>query len=367
MFYLFHKFVKDDRNEIPLELGPTLLDRIRDVLVITVELPELENPSEEDLLTEAIKKPGIFDSQLYLFEVVGLLVSLHFKSVENATSLLLSFVQPLLDDLQTNLQAIKSAQDVVQILKVHHIVMALGDIARGFPDYPDPVPEHYVPPPIPVFRQMTQAIVVSLEAMNVFKPVRDAARFAFARMVATTGAHIIDFIPALMSSLLSHFEQTELVDFVNFLSQLMHKLNAQISDVLVQLVMPLHARTMELLSAPITGTDDRVVHTDTKKGYLTFLNNVLTNRLHGILLSDGGSYSLARTQGSDRFTFRKQDTIRSSVRKCYRLCRGYLRTVRSTPRVYLPRPLRLYLGPSQPRACQWRSSPIIARVRHVHL
>lgn len=286
MYYLFYKFVKDDRNEIPLELVTTLLDGIRDVLVITVELPELENP-EDDLLTEAIRKPGIFDSQLYLFEVVGLLASLRYQNVEEASSLLLSFVQPLLDELQLNLQSIKSPQDVVPVVKVHHIVMALGDIARGYPDYPDPLPQTFIPPPIDIFRQMTQAIVVSLEAMNVFKPVRDAARFAFTRMVATTGAHIIDFIPALMSSLLSHFEPTELVDFVNFLGQLMHKLNTQISDVLVQLVMPLHARTMEILAAPITGTDDRLTHTDTKKAYLAFLNSLMTNKLHGILLAEG--------------------------------------------------------------------------------
>ena len=304
MFYLFHKFVKDDRGEIPVEVVITLLNGIRDVLVITVELPELESP-EDDLLTEAIKKPGIFDSQLYLFETVGLLSSIRFQNVEEATSLLLSFVQPLLDDLQTNLQSIKSAQDVIPILKVHHIVMALGDIARGFPPYPDPVPPNYIPPPIPVFRQMTQAIVVSLEAMNVFKPVRDAARFAFSRMVTTTGAHITDFIPALMSSLLSHFEASELADFVNFLSQLMHKLSTQISDVLVQLIMPLHARTMEMLSAPITGTDDRVTHNETKKGYLTFLNNVMANKLHGILLSEGLSSYLCSSPNVHHSHFRK--------------------------------------------------------------
>ncbi|KAH8118024.1 ARM repeat-containing protein [Phellopilus nigrolimitatus] len=286
VFYLFYKFIKDDRSDIPVELVVTLLNGIRDVLVIEVAIPELENPTEQDLLTEAIGNPGIFDSQLYLFEVVGLLVSLIFKSPDEIAALLLSFVQPLLDELETNLQTVKSTQDVVQIVKVHHVIMALGNIAKGFPDFPEPIPEGYIMPPIRVFRQMTQAIVVSLGAMNVFKPVRDAARFAFARMVATTSSQITDFIPALMSSLIAHFEPTELVDFMNFIGLLMHRLGTEMFHVLNQLVAPLHARITELLASPITGTDDKLTHVDTKKAYLTFLNNIMVNKLHSVFISD---------------------------------------------------------------------------------
>lgn len=283
---MFYKFIKEDRSDISIELVGTLLNGVRDLLVIEVELPELENPAEQDLLTEAINNSGVFDSQLHLYEVVGLLVSLCFKNADEHTALLLSFVQPLLDELEANLQAIKSAQDVVQIVKVHHVIMALGSIAKGYPEVPQPIPEGYILPPISVFRQMTQAIIVSLGAMSSFKPVRDAARFAFARMVATTGSHITDFIPAMMTSLLSHFEPTELVDFVNFISLLMHRLGMEMSDVLNQLIMPLHARIMELLVSPITGTDDRVTHGDAKRAYLTFLNNIMSNKLHAILISD---------------------------------------------------------------------------------
>ncbi|KAL5504140.1 LOS1 [Sanghuangporus vaninii] len=286
LFYLFYKFIKEDRSDISVGLVGTLLNGVRDLLVIDVELPELENPAEDDLLTETIKNSGIFDSQLHLFEVVGLLVSLCFKNAEEHVALLLSFVQPLLDELEANLQAIKSPQDVIQIVKVHHVMMALGSIAKGYPEVPQPIPEGYILPPISIFRQMTQAIVVSLHAMSGFKPVRDAARFAFARMVATTGSHITDFIPEMMSSLLAHFEPTELVDFMNFISLLMHRLGPEMSDVLNQLVMPLHARIMELLASPITGTDDRVTHGDTKRAYLAFLNSILSNRLHAILISE---------------------------------------------------------------------------------
>lgn len=172
-----YKFLKEDRNEISPALAVTLLNGIRDVLEVTVELPEVDG-SDGVTLNEAVEYPGIFDSQLYLFETTGLLISLTFKNVEENTALLMSVVRPLLEKLSFNLQRIKSPADVEEIIMVHHVILALGNVAKGFPDLPSPLPEGYILPPIAVFREMTQAIVVSLEAMNVFKVVRDAVSVA---------------------------------------------------------------------------------------------------------------------------------------------------------------------------------------------
>ncbi len=173
MFYLFHRFIKEDRNEITPELAAKLIQSLRDVLVIQVDLPELESP-DQDLLAEAIKHPGIFDAQLYLFETVGTLVSLFYKSPEQRNELLSSITNPMLDDLSQNLRAAKGTQDVMPILKVHHNIMALGNIAKGFPDFPSPIPEGYLLPPVEIFTQIAQAILVSLEALNVLRAIRDA-------------------------------------------------------------------------------------------------------------------------------------------------------------------------------------------------
>lgn len=173
VFYLFHRFIKEDRNEITPELAAKLIDSLRDVLVIVVDLPELEGP-EQDLLTEAIKHPGIFDAQLYLFETVGTLVSLFYKSPDQRNELLSSIVNPMLDELSRDLQAVKGTEDVMPILKVHHNIMALGNIAKGFPDFPSPIPEGYLLPPVEIFTRIAQAILVSLEALNVLRPIRDA-------------------------------------------------------------------------------------------------------------------------------------------------------------------------------------------------
>ena len=99
-FYLFYKFIKEDRSDISYELVGTLLNAIRDLLTFDIQLPELDNPAEQDLLTEAVNNPGSFDSQLYLFEIIGLVVSICFKNADETAALMLSFVQPLLDELE---------------------------------------------------------------------------------------------------------------------------------------------------------------------------------------------------------------------------------------------------------------------------
>jgi exportin-T len=171
VFYLFHRFIKDNQREISLELAGTLLEGIRDTLIIRVELPEVDPNEPNDPLTEATSTP---DPQLYLFETIGTLVHLFFKTPEQSSALLLSVVTPLLEDLSENLRAFEGKQDVLPIVKIHHIIMALGNIVKGFPDYPTPVPEDFVLPPLPVFRNVAQAILTSLGAMKEFKVVRDA-------------------------------------------------------------------------------------------------------------------------------------------------------------------------------------------------
>ncbi|KAI0775191.1 ARM repeat-containing protein [Trametes elegans] len=286
VYYLFYRFVKEDRNEISPEVAVSLLESIRDLLVIQVEVPESENSESQDILQEAVSTPSIFDSQLYLFEATGTLVSLLYKTPDQAAALLLSVVRPLLDELSVSLQAVKGPDSVLPILKVHHIIMALGNLAKGFPEYPNPVPENFVAPPLEVFREVGQAILVCLEAMNVFRVVRDATRFAFARILATTGSNVAQLIPPLMANLLAHFEPTELIDFMNFIGLSIHKLQEDLLDVLDQLIGPLSAHINGLLAQPVTGTDDQVTQVDTKRAYLGLLNSIISSKLHTVFISD---------------------------------------------------------------------------------
>lgn len=183
LYYLFYKFIKENRQEIPIDLSSKIIDTMRDLLPVEAEIPSDLEDAEFDILGEIVRN-STFDSQLYLFESAGILTSLNFKTPETQASLLLSLVKPLMNDLSLNLQIVREKgwnkddlDTLMPIVKMHHVIMALGNIAKGFPDYPTVIPENYIMPPLDVFVEVAKAILVCLEAMNVLKVIRDAVRF----------------------------------------------------------------------------------------------------------------------------------------------------------------------------------------------
>ncbi|KAG8712895.1 pre-tRNA nuclear export protein [Ceratobasidium sp. 395] len=285
VFYIFHKFIKDCKTEIPAEYVTTIIDSMRDVLVVRAELPEPES-SEQDLLSEALGSAGLFDSQLYLFESVGTLVSLLSKEPERQATVLQSITNPLLASLQQSIQTpITGPQDILPILQAHHVIRVLGSVSKGFPDVVGATP---VPAPawVLVLKQVAEAILLSLEAMNQHRAIRDAARFAFARIIASTGSNITQYIPMLMDRLLRQSQPVELVDFLAFLSFTVHKLQNEIFNVLDELISPLSTHIFEILAKPVEGTDDRLQHNDTKKAYLDFVTHIMTDQIHDVFVSE---------------------------------------------------------------------------------
>lgn len=61
-------------------------------------------------------------------------------------------------------------------------------------------------------------------------------------------------------------------------------------DVLDELIGPLSAHINGLLAQPVTGTDDQVTHTDTKKAFLALLNSIIASKLHTVLISERTSF-----------------------------------------------------------------------------
>ncbi|CAE6461768.1 unnamed protein product [Rhizoctonia solani] len=286
VFYIFYKFIKDCKLEIPVEHVTTIIDSMRDVLVVRAELPEPES-SEQDLLNEALGSAGFFDSQLYLFESVGTLVSLLGKEPEKQGAVLESVTNPLLTSLQQSIQTpITGPQDILPILQAHHVIRALGSIAKGFPEASQTATQDSIPAWILVLKQVAEAILVSLETMKQHRAIRDASRFAFARIIASTGSNITQYIPLLMNHLIRQSQPVELVDFLSFLSFTIHKLQNEIFTVLDELISPLSTHIFELLARPVEGTDDRLQHNDTKKAYLDFVTHIMNDRMHAVFISE---------------------------------------------------------------------------------
>lgn len=133
-----------------------------------------------------------------------------------------------------------------------------------------------------------------------------------------------------MTNLLAHFEPTELVDFMNFIGLLIHKLRVSVLfsflllapvfisgnsqqdmfDVMDQLIGPLNNHITDILSQPITGTDDQRAHMETKKAYLALLNNIMAANLPTVFISER-EWSLAAGRSNKLLILHQETLVRS--------------------------------------------------------
>jgi exportin-T len=188
VFYLFFRFVQSLRIDIEIAHVPSILQAIQDLLTVEVEFPsDFEPPSpppshvpqENDFLSQILQLPCVFDSQLHMFEAAGALVSSLWSQPEIQANALHTLMNPMLAKLSECLTvpltgSVESEGDAVTILTVHHTIRALGSVPKGFPEYPNPIPDDYIQPPLAEFRQMAEAILVSMDVMGRHKVVREA-------------------------------------------------------------------------------------------------------------------------------------------------------------------------------------------------
>ena len=199
-----------------------MLARSQDLLIINAQLPDLEPPTEA-ILTKSASTPSFFDAQLYLFETVGTLISILNQVPDQQVVLLKAVLDPLLADLQASVRPTASSpEDLNAILKAHHLIMAAASVAKGFPDLSARVPTAQGTW-VAVFTSATETILASAKVMAGFIVVRDAARFAFNRFVATTGQAVLPLIPTFIDCLVGEITFPELADLLSFLGLLVAK------------------------------------------------------------------------------------------------------------------------------------------------
>lgn len=281
--YLFYRFVRDTRTAIPSEFVPKLLESMQEALVVHATLPSVT--PEEDPLAKATEKASAFDSQLYLFDTCGLLLAQLGHMPETQVLLFKAITQPLSEKLQQSVHAFAADPSNLQlVLQVHHVILALSTIAKGFPDYD--AARATQPAWIEEVKPVTEQIVMATTALNRFLIVREAARGAFARIVASAGPAILPYIPTLVHALVNEVTEAELVDLLNFFGLLIHKYKESIRHVMDDLLMVLITRIFSFLNQGVQGTDDMVRRADTERAYFGLMNALLAAGLDGLLVSE---------------------------------------------------------------------------------
>ncbi|KAG9047337.1 pre-tRNA nuclear export protein [Tulasnella sp. UAMH 9824] len=303
VYYIFYRFIKQVQKELPQDILLSILNSIKDLLELETELPPPDSDANSSagssptpdqdgnaILEEAITASSIFDSQLYLFETTGILISTMSSLGEDEQfNLLQAVLAPLLSAFSQSLQTpMKDSKDVLPVFKAHHLIQALASIVKGFPDVPTSANSEPAPAKrFEAFKQVAEAVLVSLEAFGRFKIIRDAARFAFTRLVAGAGVAVAQYIPTLTSRLLTaDCDPSEIVELLSFLGLVFHRhLGAEVIDMLDQLLLPLTTKVSAVITQPVDGTDAQQANAETKKAYLDFILSIATGPLVTVFIS----------------------------------------------------------------------------------
>lgn len=286
-WYLFHKFVKQLRAQVG-NVAETVIQSIADLLPIKAEV-STDDGSEDDMSSDQTDNSAdaIFNSQLYLFEVIGYISSTQATPVDKQALYARSVMEPLFRDMESHLEKAKSG-DAQAILQIHHVIMALGTLAHGFGDHTKTgsrqTPDKLVSAE---FARAAEAILIALGQLNAHREIRTACRSAFSKLLNVLGSAVLPQLPQWIEGLLSQSSsKDEMAMFLRLLDQVVHGFKTEISDVLNVLLTPLLQRVFAGLAEPITGTDDEIQLGELRREYLTFLLIILDNDLGGVLVSE---------------------------------------------------------------------------------
>lgn len=176
-FYLFNRFIGTSRPQLQAHLSAEAIadicTRVQDLLNVEASLPQAETPGE-DILAKAANRGSPFDSQLYLFEAIGTLISLLSPKPDQQVTMLRALLEPLLSQIQR--AANRSDSDLESLLLLHRLIKAVGNTAYGFPELKNPSPS-----PngqwVGVLQEAMRVIMGSLKAKSQVAIVREAVGY----------------------------------------------------------------------------------------------------------------------------------------------------------------------------------------------
>ncbi|KAL3487702.1 Exportin-T [Aspergillus germanicus] len=289
-WYLFQRLVKQLRAQIS-NVSQTVVEALGDLLVIQAELPS-EGSDGDEMSSEDHEgsADAVFNSQLYLFEAVGIICSTPGTPADKQVLYAQSVLTPVFADMERNLGPAKSG-DERAMLQIHHDIMALGTLARGFSDWmpgaTSPTAQLPAPEVSEAFSQVSEATLVALESLKASFNIRTASRFAFSRLIGVLGSGILPQLPRWIDGLLTQTSsRDEMALFLRLLDQVIFGFKSEIYSILDALLTPFLQRVFSGIADPPSGTDDEIHLAELKREYLTLLLAVLNNDLGAVIISE---------------------------------------------------------------------------------
>jgi exportin-T len=244
---LFLRFVRHLRAQLG-NVSQNIVKAIEDLLVIKAELPSDSDGDDTSSNQDDSSADTQYNSQLHLFEAVGCLASAPSVPMDTQVMLARSVIDTLSGSIQQHVGSAVSG-DARSILQVHHCIMALGTLARGFSDWvPGTSGQPVVEQISTEFTRASETILMALDALKGSEEVRTAGRAAFSRLIGVIGFKILHTLPQWIDGLLApSSSRDEVATFLRLLDQVIFGFKTEIYSIMDGLLTPLLA----LLSRPL--------------------------------------------------------------------------------------------------------------------
>ncbi|RKP02401.1 hypothetical protein CXG81DRAFT_4251, partial [Caulochytrium protostelioides] len=323
--YLFLRCVRMWRNRL-VPIAPDLLVAIHDLLTIdpptasataaaaaassssaaaATPVPTGAASSGLNTATGNTSSPSstLFDSQLYLFESVGVLIALDNVPISKQVELLRAALTPSMTAIAAHVEsgafrrepaaAPADPNDQVlqcpQTLHLHRLLMSMGSVFQGFPSWD--VMERVVTRSdsadqlAALCQQILDQMLIGLNQASDRGLIREAIRSTFKRMTASLGPAVLYHIePFLSAGLIAADSVPDMLDLLPFIGMIVFRFKASLTDTLAKLYLPLLHRLHFLLRRPPAGTDELVEQTELKRAYLTFFGNIFMADMENVLV-----------------------------------------------------------------------------------
>jgi len=282
--YLFARFVKLMKSKLAPYVQ-TVLTNIQTLLIVQPTPVTLNNLNAQSY------------NDLYLFEAVGILISLDGIPLEQQSEYLGTIIQPMLnaiDEIMSkSLYQMDTPKNMQFTHQINHIIHAIGSIGHGFPNI-SVLPKNITPPWIAIYNKTLESIVVVLERLSDQISVRESIRYILQRLIPCMGSEIIKFIiPVMNGGLLTKCSKSELTSLLtSFFDLLIHKFKNNSLPIMNELLYPIVERVFIFLNQPATGTDDIYSMFELRRAYMNFLGTIFTSSLQNILISDSNNRHL---------------------------------------------------------------------------
>jgi len=267
--YLFQRFAKSQVANLKPFLA-SILHSLKDFMVISLEVQRIVS----------------FDDQVNLYDAVGCLVASVPEHGIASKEILTPLISQMEEILGKELYKSDTPDKPVYTTFLMQIITVIGTYSKGFVGSQKESTVYFL--------KALETSVGFLKALPNHEEVRGKVMFYMHRMIDCIGNEVLQFLPPIITQMMTNCGLKDLTEFVRLVNQLMSKFKEQmfpiIDSILLKLIERLFAFSSELVHQPQTNFNEPKTELErelfeVQKTYYLMISTLLSNNLTHVLKS----------------------------------------------------------------------------------